>query len=98
MSDTIVCLAADHNGVELKSKVKASLVAAGYRCLDLGPYSPEFSVDYVDYAQLVGTLIQNGDCDRGILICGTGIGMSIAANKLPKVRAAVVHNLDSASK
>jgi rfaE bifunctional protein nucleotidyltransferase chain/domain len=98
MSDTIVCLAADHNGVELKSKVKASLVAAGYRCLDLGPYSPEFSVDYVDYAQLVGTLIQNGDCDRGILICGTGIGMSIAANKLPKVRAAVVHNLDSATK
>ena len=98
MSDTIVCLAADHNGVGLKSKVKASLVAAGYRCLDLGPYSSEFSVDYVDYAQLVGTLIQNGDCDRGVLICGTGIGMSIAANKLPKVRAAVVHNLDSASK
>jgi rfaE bifunctional protein nucleotidyltransferase chain/domain len=98
MSDTIVCLASDHNGVGLKTKVKASLVAAGYRCLDLGPYSSEFSVDYVDYAQLVGTLIQNGDCDRGILICGTGIGMSIAANKLPKVRAAVVHNLDSASK
>ena len=98
MSDIIVCLASDHNGVGLKTKVKASLVSAGYRCLDLGPYSSEFSVDYVDYAQLVGTLIQNGDCDRGILICGTGIGMSIAANKLPKVRAAVVHNLDSASK
>jgi rfaE bifunctional protein nucleotidyltransferase chain/domain len=98
MSDTIVCLAADHNGVGLKSKVKASLVSAGYRCLDLGPYTSEISVDYVDYAQLVGTLVQNGDCDRGILICGTGIGMSIAANKLPKVRAAVVHNLESATK
>lgn len=98
MSEMIVCLAADHNGVELKSKVKDSLVAAGYRCLDLGPYVSGVSVDYVDYAQLVGTLIQNGDCDRGILICGTGIGMSISANKLPKVRAAVVHNFESAGK
>ncbi len=98
MAETIVCLAADHNGVELKSRVKASLVAAGYRCLDLGPFVSGVSVDYVDYALLVGTLIQNGDCDRGILICGTGIGMSIAANKLPKVRAAVVHNIESAGK
>jgi len=98
MSDTIVVLAADHNGVALKSKIKASLVEAGYRCLDLGPYTSGISVDYIDYAQLVGTLVQNGDCDRGILICGTGIGMSIAANKLPKVRAAVVHNYESAGK
>jgi ribose 5-phosphate isomerase B len=98
MSDKIVCLAADHNGVELKAKIKASLVEEGYRCLDLGPYTSANSVDYVDFAQLVGTLIQNGDCDRGILICGTGIGMSIAANKLPKVRAAVVHNYESAGK
>jgi ribose 5-phosphate isomerase B len=98
MSDVIVCLAADHNGVDLKSKVKASLVEAGYRCLDLGPFASGTSVDYIDFAQLVGTLIQNGDCDRGILICGTGIGMSIAANKFPKVRAAVVHNYESAGK
>lgn len=98
MSDTIICLASDHNGVELKAKIKASLVEAGYRCLDLGPFSSGVSVDYIDYAQLVGTLIQNGDCDRGILICGTGIGMSIAANKFPKVRAAVVHNYESAGK
>lgn len=98
MSDMIVCLAADHNGVDLKSKIKASLTDAGFRCLDLGPYTSANSVDYVDYAQLVGNLVQNGDCDRGILICGTGIGMSIAANKLPKVRAAVVHNYESAYK
>jgi rfaE bifunctional protein nucleotidyltransferase chain/domain len=98
MNEMIICLASDHNGVELKARVKASLVESGYRCLDLGPYTPATSVDYVDYAQLVGTLIQNGDCDRGILICGTGIGMSIAANKLPKVRAAVVHNYESAGK
>lgn len=98
MSDTIICLAADHNGVELKTKIKASLVDVGYRCLDLGPYTSGTSVDYIDYAELVGTLIQNKDCDRGILICGTGIGMSIAANKFPKVRAAVVHNYESAGK
>jgi len=98
MSDTIVCLAADHNGVELKHKIKISLQEAGYRCLDLGPFTAGISVDYIDYAMQVGTLIQNGDCDRGILICGTGIGMSIAANKLPKVRAAVVHNYECAAK
>lgn len=98
MSDTIVCLGSDHNGVELKSKLKASLVEAGYRALDLGPFTAGVSVDYIDYAQLVGALVQNGDCDRGILMCGTGIGMSIAANKFPKVRAAVVHNYESAGK
>jgi ribose 5-phosphate isomerase B len=98
MREIVVCLAADHNGVELKSRIKAALIEDGFRCLDLGPYASGTSVDYVDYAQLVGTLIQNGDCDRGILMCGTGIGMSIAANKLPKVRAAVVHNYESAGK
>lgn len=98
MSDIIVCLGADHNGVELKSKLKTSLVDAGYRALDLGPFASGISVDYIDYAQLVGMLVQNGDCDRGILMCGTGIGMSIAANKFPKVRAAVVHNYESAVK
>ena len=94
----LVCLAADHNGVALKLKVKAALAEVGLRCIDVGPYESEPSVDYVDYARLVGTIIQNGDCDRGILICGTGIGMSIAANKIPQVRAAVVHNYESAEK
>ena len=94
----IICLAADHNGVELKAKVKAHLSELGVKCIDVGPFTSDRSVDYTDYAQLVGQLIQNGDCDRGILICGTGIGMSIAANKLPKVRAAVVHNFQSAVK
>jgi ribose 5-phosphate isomerase B len=98
MSDIIVSLASDHNGVQLKTKIKASLAEAGFRTLDLGPYTSDQSVDYIDYAKLVGNLIQNGDCDRGILICGTGIGMSISANKLPKVRAAVVHNYESAIK
>lgn len=98
MTEQIICLAADHNGVELKSKVKSHLVSSGYRCVDLGPYTSNTSVDYVDYARLAGNLVENGDCERGILICGTGIGMSIAANKIPKVRAAVVHDEESAVK
>lgn len=98
MADTIICVAADHNGVALKAKVKAFLKEAGFRCVDLGPYQATPPVDYVDYAQLVGHLIQSGDCDRGILMCGTGIGMSIAANKISKVRAALVHNYQSATK
>lgn len=98
MSDTIIAIAADHNGVALKSRVKAGIHGNGFRCLDLGPFESQPAVDYVDYAQLVGHLIQSGDCDRGILICGTGIGMSISSNKIPGVRAAVAHNLESALK
>ena len=95
---SIICLGADHNGVTLKAKVKAHLTALGHRCIDIGPYSSDKSVDYVDYAQQMGTMIAQGDCDKGILICGTGIGMSIAANKIARVRAAVVHNFESATK
>lgn len=94
----IICLAADHNGVALKAEVRTFLTENGYDCIDLGPYSDDKSVDYVDYAQQVGHLVQTGDCGRGILICGTGIGMSISANKFPLVRAAVVHNVESATK
>jgi rfaE bifunctional protein nucleotidyltransferase chain/domain len=94
----IVAIAADHNGVDLKAKLKAEINGQGHRCIDVGPFKSSPPVDYVDYAQLVGTMIQAGDCDRGILICGTGIGMSIAANKIPAVRAALVHNFASAAK
>ena len=92
--DSIV-LAADHNGVELKSVLYNTLKSKGYNVIDLGPYDNE-SVDYVDYAYQLGHIIDSGDADRGILICGTGVGMSIAANRFKNVRAALVHNLDSA--
>src|SRR5437667_12441406 len=98
MEKPIVCLAADHNGVAAKAKLKAALAAQGYRCIDVGPYLSQPSVDYVDYARLVATLVQNGDCERGILICGTGVGMSIAANKVPRARAALAHNVETATK
>lgn len=95
MNINSIVLAADHNGVELKSVLYNTLKSNGYNVIDLGPYDTQ-SVDYVDYAYQLGHIIDSGDADRGILICGTGVGMSIAANRFKNVRAALVHNLDSA--
>lgn len=92
----ILALAADHNGVEQKSAIKVFLGQLGYRCVDLGPFSSDTRVDYVDYAKQLGMTVASGDVDAGILICGTGIGMSISANKINGVRAALVHNKTSA--
>jgi ribose 5-phosphate isomerase B len=97
-STNVIALAADHNGVAFKAVAKQVLRDAGYRCIDLGPYTTETSVDYVDYAKQLGTIVGRGDADRGILVCGTGVGMSIACNKVEGVRAALVHNLQSAAK
>jgi ribose 5-phosphate isomerase B len=83
-----VALGADHAGWELKEALKSWLMEAGYQVLDFGTYSPE-SVDYPDYAQQVGEAVAVGKVDRGVLICGTGIGMAMAANKVPGVRAAL---------
>ncbi len=94
----IVIIGADHNGVSLKSKIKARVKELGYSCVDLGPFLTSPSVDYVDYARQLGTMIQEGDGDRGVLICGTGVGMSIVANKCEGVRAALVHNMESSRK
>lgn len=94
----VIALAADHNGVVHKQGVKALLKSMGYHCIDLGPYTAENAVDYIDYAFQVGEIISAKDADLGILICGTGIGMSIAVNRFDKVRAALAHNLLSAHK
>jgi ribose 5-phosphate isomerase B len=75
--------------------VVAALAELGVRCLDLGP-AGEGSVDYPDYAEAVARSVVAGKADRGILLCGTGIGMSIAANKVPGVRAALVHDVTTA--
>ena len=92
-----ILLASDHNGVQLKSFVYSFLKKEGYTPIDLGPYNND-TVDYVDSAIQLGSIIDKGDVQRGILICGTGVGMSIAANRFKNVRAALIHNLDSASK
>ena len=87
----IIAIGSDHGGFHLKEKVKAYLMEKGYKVLDMGTKS-EASVDYPDYAEKVAKAVQAGEVDRGILICGTGIGMAITANKIPGVRAAVVHD------
>lgn len=96
--DKNIVLAADHNGVLLKNEIAQHLKSLGYNAIDLGPYTDQEKVDYVDYARQVGQIISNGDVTKGILICGTGVGMSIAANRFPKVRAALVHDIETATK
>ena len=85
--DTIL-IASDHAGFELKEKLEDELRALGYSYEDLGP-SSEASVDYADYAHPLARRISEGEAERGILMCGTGLGMSYTANRYPHVRAAV---------
>ena len=73
MNNEIIVLAADHNGVELKEKIYNNLKDRGYFVIDIGPYTADDSVDYVDYAYQLGHILNTDDADRGILICGTGV-------------------------
>ena len=98
MSEKIIVLAADHNGVDLKKHLYNYLKRKGYGCIDLGPSTDKIKVDYTDYAFQLARIVHNGDVPKGILICGSGVGMSIAANRFTNVRAALVHNLESAPK
>ena len=88
-------IASDHAGPELKAILVADLKAAGFAVLDLGTNGPE-SVDYPDFADKLAAVIKKGEVKRGILICGTGIGISIAANRHRHVRAALAHNTTAA--
>ena len=86
-----IALAADHGGFQMKEALKAHLVERGIEILDLGTDS-EASVPYPVYGKACGEAVASGQADRGILVCGTGIGISIAANKVKGIRAAVVTN------
>lgn len=88
-------LACDHGGFELKEELKAFLKTLGIEPVDMGTFS-EDSVDYPDFGALVAKKVSQGDLEKGILICGTGIGMSIVANKFRGVRAALTNDLYSA--
>ena len=90
-----IVLAADHGGFELKEIIKKSLLQAGQKIVDVG-CSSSASVDYPDYADKAVSTIITGDCDRGILVCGTGIGMSIAANRHREIRAANCFDIHTA--
>ena len=90
-----IAVAADHAGFPLKEKVRRYLADKGYEVTDYGTNSPD-SVDYPDYAEKVATQVAAKDADFGVLICGTGIGSQIAANRIPGVRACVCHECYSA--
>ena len=90
-----VAIGCDHGGLDLKDIVKSVLKELGHDIDDQGCSSSE-SVDYPNFAKAVSSLVRNGECERGILICGTGIGMSMAANRIPGIRAALCHEMFSA--
>src|SRR5690554_414925 len=84
-----VAIASDHAGVELKSALVDWLGARGVSLRDLGPYDAQ-SVDYPDFARILGEEVARGDAQKGVLICGSGVGVSIAVNKVAGIRAALV--------
>ncbi len=86
-----IAIASDHGAYEMKERYKKHLEKLGYEVIDMGVKDNE-SVDYPDYAMKVAGAVSRGEIARGILLCGTGIGMSIAANKASNVRAALVHD------
>ncbi len=91
----MLALGCDHGGYELMQEVKAHLTKRGFEFKDFGCYSTE-SVDYPEYAKKVAHAVADGECELGILICGTGIGISIAANKVKGIRAALCSDCFSA--
>ena len=91
-----IALGSDHAGVTLKGAVAGHLIEAGHSITDLGTDDPHVSVDYPDYGAAVGRAVAEGTVDLGIAICGTGIGISMAAAKINGVRAAVVHDVTTA--
>jgi RpiB/LacA/LacB family sugar-phosphate isomerase len=91
-----IIVASDHVGVSLKQVVIGHLASLGINTTDAGVDEPDVSVDYPDYAKLVGQGVSGGDYDRGVLVCGTGQGMFIAANRMPGIRAALCHDVFTA--
>ena len=90
-----IAVGSDHGGIHLKNHIREYLTAKGIEVLDCGTYTEE-STDYPDYAAKVCQAINTGEVERGILVCGTGIGIGIAANKIAGIRAALCHDTFSA--
>src|ERR1039457_1142379 len=89
-------IASDHAGFSLKEELRADLAAAGHEVVDLGAFKVEPEDDYPDYAVKTGEAIKAGVAPRGILICGSGVGVCVAANKIPGIRAGICHDTYSA--
>ena len=92
---TTLAFACDHAAVELKDRLIQDAQSLGYQTLDLGTHGPE-SVDYPDYANNLAETLKQGKAQLGVLLCGSGIGISIAANRHPHIRAALCHNEETA--
>jgi RpiB/LacA/LacB family sugar-phosphate isomerase len=90
-----LALGSDHAGFELKNRLAAQMREAGHEVLDVGTHDSS-PVDYPDFAEAVGTAVLQGQAERGILICGSGVGASVAANKMPGIRAGLCHDHYSA--
>src|SRR5579859_6649643 len=91
-----IAIGADHAGFEMKQDLAAQIRELGHNVLDLGAHQFDPSDDYPDFAVAVGEAVAGGKAERGVLICGSGVGVSVAANKMPGIRAAVCHDAYSA--
>lgn len=91
-----IAIGVDHGGFSLKSPVVEALEQAGHEVLDFGAHEYISGDDYPDYAKTVGQAVAQGETERGILICGSGVGVCVAANKIPGVRASICHDTYSA--
>ena len=87
-----LAIAADHAGYDLKALLVPWLKSAGHQIIDLGAHQLEPDDDYPDYAAAVGQVVQSGGAERGIVVCGSGVGACIAANKVPGIRACLCHD------
>ena len=91
-----IAIGADHAGFAMKEELAGQIRKLGHDVLDLGAYKADASDDYPDFAEAVGKAIIEGKAERGVLICGSGVGVSVAVNKIPGIRAAVCHDAYSA--
>lgn len=88
-----IAIGCDHGGCNLKQACAEAVASLGYQIIDFGTDNADISVDYPDYAYKVAKVVAQGDADKGILLCGTGVGISIAANKVKGIRCAHVTNI-----
>jgi ribose 5-phosphate isomerase B len=91
-----IAVGSDHAGYALKTEILGHLAAGGHDVIDLGTDSAETSVDYPEFGRAVGEAVASGRADRGVCVCGSGIGIGIAANKVDGIRAALVHDTTTA--
>ena len=91
-----IVIGSDHAGFELKGQVRKEIERLGYEVIDAGAFTEDPEDDYPDFARAVGDVLMAGDADRGVLICGSGVGVSVAANKMPGIRAAMCQDTYSA--